>query len=56
MRTPNIPQKKIDIMQYVWGESEENLEFHSTTLESHIYALRKSSETPLSKHSKALVI
>lgn len=41
MRTPNIPQKKIDIMQYVWGESEENLEFHSTTLESHIYALRK---------------
>jgi DNA-binding response OmpR family regulator len=29
------------IMEYVWGEAEENLEFDSTTLESHIYAVRK---------------
>lgn len=35
------PQKKIKIMEYVWGEAEENLEFDSTTLESHIYAIRK---------------
>lgn len=35
------PQSKVKIMEYVWGESEENLEFDSTTLESHIYAIRK---------------
>ncbi|PZM86676.1 hypothetical protein DLH72_00305 [Candidatus Gracilibacteria bacterium] len=35
------PQTKIKIMEYVWGENEENLEFNSTTLESHIYSLRK---------------
>lgn len=35
------PQNKADIMEYVWWETEENLEFSSTTLESHIYALRK---------------
>jgi hypothetical protein len=28
-------------MEYVWGEAEENLEFNSTTLESHIYVIRK---------------
>jgi DNA-binding response OmpR family regulator len=28
-------------MEYVWGEAEENLEFNSTTLESHIYSIRK---------------
>ncbi len=35
------PKSKLKIMEYVWGETEENLEFHSTTLESHIYAIRK---------------
>lgn len=35
------PQKKIKIMEYVWWEAEENLDFDSTTLESHIYAIRK---------------
>lgn len=35
------PKSKTQIMQYVWGEAEENLELDSTTLESHIYALRK---------------
>lgn len=35
------PQTKIKIMEYVWWEDEENLEFNSTTLESHIYSLRK---------------
>lgn len=35
------PQTKVKIMEYVWGEIEENLEFDSTTLESHIYGLRK---------------
>ena len=34
------PQQKIKIMEYVWWEAEENLEFNSTTLESHIYAIR----------------
>jgi DNA-binding response OmpR family regulator len=28
-------------MEYVWGEAEENLDLKSTTLESHIYAIRK---------------
>lgn len=35
------PQNKVKIMEYVWWESEENLEFDSTTLESHIYSIRK---------------
>jgi len=28
-------------MEYVWGEQEENLELASTTLETHVYAIRK---------------
>ena len=36
-----FPITKIKLMEYVWGEAEENLEFNSTTLESHIYAIRK---------------
>lgn len=35
------PQSKVKIMEYVWGEAEENLELASTTLESHIYTIRK---------------
>lgn len=35
------PKSKLQIMEYVWGEAEENLELESTTLESHIYSLRK---------------
>jgi DNA-binding response OmpR family regulator len=35
------PQNKTKIMEYVWWEQEENLDFNSTTLESHIYAIRK---------------
>ena len=34
-------QSKNKIMQYVWGEQEENLELSSTTLESHVYAIRQ---------------
>ena len=36
-----FPIAKIKLMEYVWGEAEENLDFNSTTLESHIYAIRK---------------
>ncbi len=36
-----FPIAKIKLMEYVWGEAGENLEFNSTTLESHIYAIRK---------------
>lgn len=35
------PQNKAKLMEYVWWEQEENLEFNSTTLESHIYSIRK---------------
>lgn len=35
------PQTKQKILEYVWWENEENLEFDSTTLESHIYSIRK---------------
>ncbi len=35
------PQNKLKIMEYVWWEAEENLDFNSTTLESHIYSIRK---------------
>lgn len=41
LRHKGYPQKKSCIMEYVWGESEEKLDLSSTTLESHIYALRK---------------
>ena len=36
------PQNKLKIMEYVWWEAEENLELNSTTLESHIYSIRKT--------------
>ncbi len=35
------PQNKNKIMEYVWWEQEDNLNLSSTTLESHIYSLRK---------------
>jgi DNA-binding response OmpR family regulator len=35
------PQNKVKIMEYVWWEAEENLDLNSTTLESHIYVIRK---------------
>ncbi|MCT4616765.1 MAG: response regulator transcription factor [Candidatus Gracilibacteria bacterium] len=35
------PKTKIEIMEYVWGEQEENLNFNTTILESHIYIIRK---------------
>lgn len=41
MKNISYPQNKTKIMEYVWWEQEENLEFNSTTLESHIYAIRK---------------
>lgn len=40
MKNKWFPQKKINLMEYVWWEAEENLEFNSTTLESHIYSIR----------------
>lgn len=41
LKNNGYPQNKVKIMEYVWWEAEENLEFNSTTLESHIYAIRK---------------
>lgn len=41
MKNISYPQNKTKIMEYVWWEQEQNLEFNSTTLESHIYAIRK---------------
>jgi DNA-binding response OmpR family regulator len=35
------PKTKIEIMEYVWWEQEENLNFNTTILESHIYIIRK---------------
>lgn len=35
------PQSKTKLMEYVWWEQEEKLDFDSTTLESHIYSIRK---------------
>jgi hypothetical protein len=28
-------------MEYAWGEKEENLQFNTVALESHIYIIRK---------------
>ena len=35
------PKNKTQILEHVWGESEENLELSSTTLEAHISTIRK---------------
>lgn len=35
------PKTKIDILEKVWWEAEENLELSSTTLEAHISTIRK---------------
>lgn len=35
------PKTKIQILENVWWESEENLELSSTTMESHISTIRK---------------
>lgn len=35
------PKTKVQILENVWWESEENLELSSTTLESHISTIRK---------------
>jgi two-component system response regulator QseB len=35
------PKTKVQILEHVWWEAEENLELSSTTLESHISTLRK---------------
>lgn len=35
------PKNKIQIMEKVWGEEEENLDMASTTFEVHISHLRK---------------
>ncbi len=40
MKNLGYPKNKLSIMEYVWGEQEENLELNSTTLESHIYSIR----------------
>lgn len=40
-KNAGYPQSKNKIMEYVWWEAEENLDLASTTLESHIYSLRK---------------
>lgn len=39
-KNKGYPQNKVNLMEYVWWEAEENLEFNSTTLESHIYSIR----------------
>jgi DNA-binding response OmpR family regulator len=35
------PKNKTDILEQVWWEFEENLDFSSTTLEAHISTIRK---------------
>ncbi|MDD4151479.1 MAG: response regulator transcription factor [Candidatus Gracilibacteria bacterium] len=40
-RNKGYPKTKIQILENVWGESEENLELSSTTMESHISTIRK---------------
>jgi len=35
------PKTKTQILGQVWGESEEHLEYSSTTLEAHISTIRK---------------
>jgi len=39
------PKSKVQILEHVWGEAEENLELSSTTLEAHISSIRKKLGT-----------
>ncbi len=36
-----IPKNKSEILEAVWGETEESLGFDSVTLEAHVSSLRK---------------
>jgi len=40
-KNKGYPKSKIQILEHVWWEAEENLELSSTTLESHISTIRK---------------
>ena len=41
VRNKWYPKSKVQILEAVWGELEENLELSSTTLEAHISTIRK---------------
>jgi DNA-binding response OmpR family regulator len=41
IKNRGYPKNKLEIMEYAWGEKEENLQFNTVALESHIYIIRK---------------
>jgi DNA-binding response OmpR family regulator len=41
VKNRGYPKNKLEIMEYAWGEKEENLQFNTVVLESHIYIIRK---------------
>jgi DNA-binding response OmpR family regulator len=41
VKNRGYPKNKLEIMAYAWGEKEENLQFNTVALESHIYIIRK---------------
>jgi DNA-binding response OmpR family regulator len=41
VKNRGYPKNKLEIMAYAWGEKEENLQFNTVALESHIYLIRK---------------
>jgi DNA-binding response OmpR family regulator len=40
-KNAGIPRNKTEILEYAWGEREDNLNFSSVTLEAHISYIRK---------------
>ena len=47
-------KNKTEILEKVWGESEENLELSSTTLEVHISMIRKKTLKRYNKNNKMI--
>ncbi|NUJ98020.1 response regulator transcription factor [Candidatus Gracilibacteria bacterium] len=41
VKNAGLPKNKTEILEYAWGEREDNLNFSSVTLEAHISYIRK---------------
>ncbi len=49
-RNKSYPKTKLEILEHVWWEAEENLELSSTTMESHISMIRRKLWTEFIKN------
>lgn len=49
-RNKSYPKTKLEILEHVWWEAEENLELSSTTMEAHISMIRRKLWTEFIKN------